>query len=157
MKIIDCFLFFNELELLEFRLKLLNEKVDYFLIVESNITFSGKPKPYYFEENKKLFKPWLHKIIYVPIKQSTKGLDFSANITSYTPDSASWKMEYEQRNALLAAANHAADDDMILLGDIDEIPNPKLLHKIHVINEPVALSMLFHYYFLNCQNIDIKK
>ena len=54
---IDCFTFFNELELLEFRLKLLDATVDRFVIAESNITHSGKPKPYYFEENKKRFSP----------------------------------------------------------------------------------------------------
>lgn len=152
MKITDCFTFFNELELLEFRLKLLNEKVDRFIIAESNITHSGKPKPYYFEENKKRFEPWLDKITYLPIQQSAEGLDFSATITTYTPGSAAWKLENEQRNALFAAADFAADDDLVLISDLDEIPNPKLLAAINLTGGPVALSMLFHYYFLNCQN-----
>lgn len=38
MKIFDCFTFFNELELLELRLKILSPYVDYFVLVESNIT-----------------------------------------------------------------------------------------------------------------------
>lgn len=152
MKIIDCFTFFNELELLEFRLKLLDEKVDRFIIAESNITHSGKPKPYYFEENKKKFEPWLHKITYLPINQTTTGLDFTQTVTSYTPGSAAWKLENGQRNALYAAAAVAADDDRVIISDLDEIPNPELLAKINLTDGPVALSMLFHYYFLNCQN-----
>lgn len=152
MKIIDCFTFFNELELLEFRLKLLHEKVDRFIIAESNITHSGKPKPYYFEENKKRFEPWLHKITYLPINQTTTGLNFSEMVTSYTPGSAAWKLENEQRNALFAAADFAADEDLVLVSDLDEIPNPAMLASINLNNGPVALSMLFHYYFLNCQN-----
>lgn len=152
MKIIDCFTFFNELELLEFRLKLLDATVDRFVIAESNITHSGKPKPYYFEENKKRFEPWLHKITYLPIQQSTEGLDFSQTLTSYTPGSAAWKLENEQRNALFAAADYAADDDLLLVSDLDEIPDPDKLATADLSQGPRALSMLFHYYFLNCQN-----
>jgi len=44
IKLIDAFLFFNEVELLKFRLQYLNDIVDYFIIVESNKTFTGKDK-----------------------------------------------------------------------------------------------------------------
>jgi beta-1,4-mannosyl-glycoprotein beta-1,4-N-acetylglucosaminyltransferase len=44
MQIIDCFIFYNELELLTYRLNLLNNIVDYFVIVESTHTFTGKEK-----------------------------------------------------------------------------------------------------------------
>ncbi|MGH2552631.1 MAG: hypothetical protein ACRDEB_02875, partial [Chitinophagaceae bacterium] len=87
MKIIDCFTFFNELDLLEFRLKLLDEQVDHFVIAESNLTHSGHPKPFYFEENKSRFGPWENKIIYIPIKQSAEGLVFNKNESSYNPGS----------------------------------------------------------------------
>lgn len=153
MKIIDCFTFFNELDLLEFRLRLLGEHIDHFIIAESNCTHSGKPKPFHFEENKKRFEPWLHKIIYLPLNQSTDGLDFSQQETHYNPSSAAWKLENEQRNALSAAIAVTADDDLILVSDLDEIPNPLLLKKINLDKGPVALSMLFHYYFFNCQNV----
>ena len=152
MKIIDCLTFFNELDLLEFRLKLLNDHVDNFVIAESNLTHSGQPKPFYFEANKGRFEPWKEKIIYLPVKQNTEGLVFD-NETSYNPQSAAWKLENGQRNALGEAASVIADDDLILLSDLDEIPDPALLGKINPANGPVALSMLFHYYFLNCQNI----
>ena len=48
MKIFDCFTFFNELELLELRLKMLSPYVDYFVLVESNITFRGDSKTFLF-------------------------------------------------------------------------------------------------------------
>ena len=41
MKIIDSFIFYNELDLLEYRLSILNEYVDYFILVESSYTFTG--------------------------------------------------------------------------------------------------------------------
>jgi len=152
MKIIDCFTFFNELDLLELRLKLLDEHVDHFVLAESNITHSGQPKPFYFEENKTRFEQWLHKIVYIPVKQSAEGLVFAAE-TSYNPKSSAWKLENGQRNALSGAAAVIADDDLVLLSDLDEIPDPVLLKKINTADGPVVLSLLFHYYFLNCQNI----
>jgi hypothetical protein len=48
----DCFIFFNELDLLEIRLNELNNVVDKFVIIEANKTFQNNHKPYYFEENK---------------------------------------------------------------------------------------------------------
>ena len=51
-KIYDCFLFFNELDLLEIRLNVLNDYVDYFVLVEATQTFTNKDKPLYYKENK---------------------------------------------------------------------------------------------------------
>jgi beta-1,4-mannosyl-glycoprotein beta-1,4-N-acetylglucosaminyltransferase len=152
MKIVDCFTFFNELDLLEFRLKLLDDYIDHFVIAESNLTHSGKSKTFIFEENKKRFEPWLHKIIYLPISQTAEGLDLTKKETSYNPESGAWKLENEQRNALSHASKIVAEDDLVIVGDLDEIPSPSLLKKLNVDKGPVALSMLFHYYFLNCQN-----
>ena len=103
MKIFDCFTFFNELDLLEFRLKFLNDYVDHFVIAESNLTFNGKPKPIILRA-KERFKKWEHKIIYLPVKQNTEGMIFE-NDNSYNPVSAAWKLENEQRNALIQASN----------------------------------------------------
>ncbi len=151
MKVYDCFTFFNELDLLEFRLKLLNDDVDYFVIAESSLTHSGQAKPLHFEANKERYKTWAHKIIYIPIHQSAEGLVFDKNLDTYTPQSAAWKLENEQRNALSNIPG-LQDEDLVLLSDLDEIPNPTLIKKLNATNGPVALSLLFHYYFLNCQN-----
>ncbi len=151
MKVIDCFTFFNELDLLEFRLKLLDGHVDHFVLAESNITHSGQSKPFYFEENKARFDRWMHKIIYLRVNQSAEGLVFSTE-NSYNPQSSAWKLENGQRNALAGASSVIDDDDLVLVSDLDEIPDPVILKKIKPGNSPLALSMLFHYYFLNCQN-----
>ena len=69
-KIYNAFLFFNELELLEIRLDELYDIVDYFVIVESDRTFTNKPKPLYFNESKSRFERFLDKIkyVYCPIR-----------------------------------------------------------------------------------------
>lgn len=151
MKIFDCFTFFNELDLLEFRLKFLDKEVDYFVIAESDLTHSGKEKPYYFTEAKNRFRQWEEKIIYIPVKQSAEGLKFEEQ-DKYNPNSAAWKLENEQRNALLQATGEMNDNDIVLLSDLDEIPDPSALKKAKGHIKPVAFSLLFHYYFLNCQN-----
>ena len=61
-KIYDCFLFFNELELLEIRLNVLNDVVDYFVLVESTKTFTNHDKPLHYQENKEKFKDFNDKI-----------------------------------------------------------------------------------------------
>ena len=65
--IIDCFIFYNELELLFYRLSILYDKVDYFVLVESTRTYTGVDKPLYFEQNKALFDNFKDKIIHVII------------------------------------------------------------------------------------------
>ena len=76
MKIFDVFTFYNELDLLELRMNILGNSVDYFVINEANITFTGKPKPLYFAENRKRFKKWDDKIIYHLTEDNNK--DYSA-------------------------------------------------------------------------------
>ena len=48
-KVLDTFLFYNELDLLKVRLAYLGEHVDQFIITEANIDFAGKPKPFSLE------------------------------------------------------------------------------------------------------------
>lgn len=119
MKIYDCFTFFNELELLELRLKILSPYVDYFVLVESNITFRGKNKPFYFDINDTRFKPYVNKIIHIKyenIPQETKPNDYA--------------LEVQQRNYILKGLqqiNNCNDNDLVIISDLDEIPNPSIL------------------------------
>lgn len=152
MKVFDCFTFFNELDLLEFRLQFLDEYVDRFVIAESNLTFNGHPKPYYYLENKDRYKQWQHKITHIPVKQQTAGLVIE-NDLYYDPSSAAWKLENEQRNALINACDQMDDNDLVLISDLDEIPDLDILKKVDKVKMPVAFSLLFHYYYMNCQNI----
>ena len=48
--IIDAFTFFNEKELVELRVKYLNDIVDHFLIIEADVTHTGIKKPWNFPE-----------------------------------------------------------------------------------------------------------
>ena len=63
-KVLDAVLMSNELDLLEIRMNELDSVVDYFLIVESNATFTGLSKETYFAQNQDKFSKFHHKIIY---------------------------------------------------------------------------------------------
>lgn len=160
--IIDAITFFNELDLLEFRLKLYEDAVDYHIICESNMTHSGLPKPYYLEQEWTRFSKWKNKIIYLQIEQSTEGLAFD-NVTYYTPTNGSWVLEQQQRSALILGQDIISDDDTVLIGDLDEFPDPQAIGAMQqVINTdksvfPLSFSQLFHYYYMNCQNIGFER
>jgi beta-1,4-mannosyl-glycoprotein beta-1,4-N-acetylglucosaminyltransferase len=115
MKIIDAFLLFNEIDLLELRLNMLYDHVDYFVITESDTTFSGNYKDFNFLKNRDRFKKFENKIVYNPI--------------STPPElTITWDREIFQRNASInKIIEIASDDDLILTSDIDEIPSPLVL------------------------------
>ena len=63
--LVDGFTFYNELDMLEYRLTVLNDIVDYFILVEGTRTHAGNPKLMYYGMNKERFAKWNHKIIHM--------------------------------------------------------------------------------------------
>lgn len=150
MKIYDCFTFRDELDVLELRLKILDKVVDKFVICEANKTFTNISKPYHYLDNIERFKKWEDKIIYLPIELEDEGLDFTTYDSSYNPNSPAWQFEYQQRSALIYGLEGVLPDDLILMGDLDEIPNPK---DIIPYDKPTTFEMDFFYYYCNNKSI----
>jgi hypothetical protein len=107
-KIYDCFLFFNELELLDIRLHELYPYVDHFVIVEAKETFRGKDKPLYFAENKERFAAFQDKIIHVVVEERIETQD-------------PWEREHFQREQVMRGLKDCRKNDVILISDLDEI------------------------------------
>lgn len=107
----DCFSFFNEMDLLEIRLNVLDKVVDKFVLVEATKTHSNKDKPLYYWENRDRYKQFHDKIIYI-------------KVDTYPPFKSSWTYENHQRNMILEGLKNCAPDDIIMISDLDEIPNP---------------------------------
>jgi len=107
MKIYDCFLFNNELDILELHLAEMQDGVDWFVIGEANRTFKGQPKPFHLLENWERFRPYWHKIRRVEI------------ISVADPDP--WKNEDLDRDHLRQGLWDADPNDIILCSDCDEI------------------------------------
>ena len=130
--LIDSFLFFNEAELAELRIKYLNNIVDYFVIVEANITHQGKKKDWNFpkilENNLKEFS---NKIKYhqINIDQEKLKKEESWIIDDIKGDDA-WKVDNYQRNYIKTACKDFSNDDILIISDVDEIPSIKKLEFI---------------------------
>lgn len=143
--IYDCFPFFNEVELLEIRLNILDEVVDKFVIAEANQTHLGKPKEFIFEKNKNKFEKFLDKIIYIKVENFPK-IDPTHNAT----DGNNWILENFQRDQLMLGLSQCSDDDIIMISDLDEIPNPKIIKKYKKKGSGIwKLNQKMMYYFLN--------
>ncbi len=110
--IFDCFTFFDELDILELRLSILDEVVDRFVLCEAPFTFRGRPKPLIFAEHRDRFARWNERIVHV--------------VYDAPPDENPWHNEWGQRAFLTSAIAGAAPGDLILIGDVDEIPAPEL-------------------------------
>lgn len=122
--IYDCFPFFNELDILEIRLNVLYETVDYFVITEANKTHTGSEKDYIFEQNKERFTKFLNKIIYIKIDDFP---DLESSKTS--SDGNKWLYENYQRDAIMRGLENCKPDDIVIISDCDEIPNPEAIKK----------------------------
>ena len=141
--IYDCFLYYDEDMLLDIRLNTLSEVVDYFVIVESTHTFTGKPKQLNFDISK--FQAFQHKIIYVifndpPILKSGTADEYDA-----------WANETATRNAIMRGLGDADDNDIILVSDVDEIFRPEVVTRINPKHLCTILHMPFYNYQFNLQ------
>ena len=144
----DCFIFFNELDLLEIRLNELNNVVDKFVIIEANKTFQNNEKPYYFEENSARFEKFIPKIIHIKLNKYPL---FIPIINPFSP----WKLEFFQRNSILKGLVNCKPEDIVIISDVDEIPKPEVLEELlkNGVNEILGLKMDMFMYFLNNQLI----
>jgi beta-1,4-mannosyl-glycoprotein beta-1,4-N-acetylglucosaminyltransferase len=136
--IVDAFTYNGEDDLLLIRLSLLSKYIDRFVIVEADKTFTGIKKSQKFKPS--LFREWESKISY-----------FFINNLVENPVSP-WCNEIIQRNSLRIGFNDLNDDDVILLSDLDEIPNPKVIKTFN--SEKYIYGCLeqnIFYYRLNLQ------
>ena len=138
--IYDCFTFFNELDLLKIRLEILYNTVDKFVIVEANQTHSGISKSYIFNEHISEFSKYLDKIIYLMIPE----MPVSSN---------AWDLENYQRNYIKNGLINCNPNDIIIVSDLDEIPNPTAIIAYNSLTGVKSLMQSMHYYYLNCKCI----
>ena len=128
MKIYDCFMYFDEELILDLRLNILDKFVDYFVIVESIFTHKGEKRDLKFNINK--FKKFEDKIVYLVYDQEPSQIE--KIVSKDTEDEKSRKYimnalfrENAQRNFINGALNDLDNEDVILISDVDEIPNLK--------------------------------
>jgi beta-1,4-mannosyl-glycoprotein beta-1,4-N-acetylglucosaminyltransferase len=166
-KIYDTFIFFNELDLLEIRLNILNDYVDYFVLVEATKTFTGKDKPLYYLENKARFEKFNDKIIHIIvndmpdsfdelISRSGDELDKSIHHDCLTTpnvpkNEVHWLREFYQKEQIKQGLREASDNDFIYVSDLDEIWLPEI--KLDMESGKIfRLNQKVYTYFLNIRS-----
>jgi len=132
--IVDCFTFFNELDMLEYRLSVI--PADKFVLVEATKTFSGKDKELFYEKNKARYQKWADKIVHV--------------VVDFPETEDAWARERFQRDAIDRGLNQLtlSEFDTIIISDVDEIPNPVILSRPYI--GLYALRQHAYYYNLTC-------
>ena len=155
MNIYDCFMYFDEDLLLDLRLNILNSYVKKFVIVESSYLHSGNKKKLNFDI--KNFTKFKDKIEYIVLDNQPNGIqkvfpDDSENIKNEKKLNNSVKRENSQRNHILKGLRETSDEDLILVSDLDEIPNPSSFNFKKKIN--LFIQKIF-YYKLNLMQPDL--
>ena len=137
MAIYDCFSYLDEDLLLDLRLNILNQYVDYFVIVEGDKTWQNNSKKLKFKLDN--FRKFKDKIIYIPVKDMPEGDN-------------PYKRENHQRNAISQGLKNASDEDIIIVSDLDEIPNPKKLKLFEKKMRYAVFKQMHFYYKINLQS-----
>ena len=150
MKIFDCFMYFDEEIVLDLRLNILEKYVDYFIIVESIYTHKGDKRNLKF--NPKKFTKFQNKIkyfIYDEIPEKIEPiLDNENNKASKYIMNAIYR-ENGQRNYISTGLKNAEDNDLVLISDVDEIPNLKNLNFNALKEKIIIFKQDMFYYKLN--------
>ena len=137
MKIYDCFQFFNEENILDLRLNILDKHVDFFVIVESTTDHQGNAKKLNFDVNK--FKKFQKKIIYIVVEDTLDAIK-KPHLGQNS------LVERHQRNSIMKGLKNCSDDDLVIISDVDEIPD---LNKLNLFNQKkryaVFLQKKFDY------------
>ena len=137
MKIFDCFSYWDEDLLLDIRLNTLDQYVDYFVIVEGNKTWQNNYKKLRFDI--KNFPKFKNKIIYIPVVDMPDGDN-------------PYVRENFQRNCILKGLINSADEDLILISDLDEIPNLEQINKFKPEMRFAVFKQKHFYYKINLQS-----
>ncbi len=152
MKIFDCFMYFDEEVVLDLRLNSLNEYVDYFVIVESTFNHKGEKRELKF--NLKKFEKFEKKIIYLVYDKLPQKIE--AINAADTEGEKSRKYIYNaylrengQRNYIAEGLNNAGQNDVILVSDVDEIPNLEKINFKKISEKIIFFRQDMFYYKFN--------
>ncbi len=142
----DVITYNGEKELFNLRYNILKDFVDEFIVVEFDKTFSGKSKEWLF--NTKMDKVSVYCKSEAEYMQY-KDLALSSPNTQYGKGAEHWIREFCQKESIKDCLIHLKDDDIVFIGDCDEIWNPALLSLKRVFPTPLKLKLKVYTYWLN--------
>ncbi len=144
MKIFDCFQYFNEDHIADLRFNILNEFVDFFIIVESTVNHQGKPKKLHFDINK--YGKFKNKINYIVVDDTPENI-------KKPHEGGESLVEQHQRNSIIRGLKKCNDNDLVILSDVDEIPDLNKLNEFDK-NKYAVFSQKMFMYKLNLMNLN---
>ena len=152
MKIYDCFQFFDEEMLLDLRLNIMNKYVDKFVITEATYMHNGKKKKLFFDINK--FSKFKNKIIYIVVDNPPPDLQKITNNDSLEKKdsiiiSNAYKRHIYQLEKIQEGLLNANSEDVIIVGDLDEIPNLENVNFNKIRQKLIFFRQKMFYYKLN--------
>ena len=152
MNIYDCFMYFDEDLLLDIRLNSLDKYVKKFVITEATYTHNGSKKKLNF--NIQNFSKFKNKIEYIIVdKQPTNIKELSEKDSSQTREEKlilnGMARDYFQRENLKKGLENLNGEDLVIISDLDEIPNLKNLNSNKIDNNIVIFQQKMFYYKLN--------
>ncbi|HET6185201.1 MAG TPA: discoidin domain-containing protein [Acetobacteraceae bacterium] len=139
-RVFDTFIFYNELDLLELRLKEHWDAVDFFVLCEATRTFRGEPKRLWFADNRDRFAEYLPKIIHVVVDDMPDGV-------------SAWERERFQRQATCRGMAAARDSDVMLVSDCDELFTAAAIAAAREAGHLVLFDMPMFQFYMNMQAI----
>jgi len=134
--ILDTFMINNELDMLECRLVELEDVPNVMHVaVEADVDHQDHPKPFWLTEHLDRFAPWKERLTIVR----------ATGLPTRTDSPDPWARENAQREHLRFGIADAAPDDVVLHGDIDEIPTALVVRNLRP-NGLVALAQRGHFW-----------
>ena len=158
MKIFDCFMYFDEDVVLEARLNILDKWIDKFIIIESAYTHSGRKKNLLFKlENFKKFENKIHYTVCNQLPKNLENLVNNKDLNDQIKTRNAVRIENFQRNFIMNSLKECTPDqnDLVLISDIDEIPNLEPLNLENINNNLIFFMQRFFYYKFNLENINM--
>lgn len=131
-KVYDCFTYDGE-DCLELRLRTLWERVDHFVIVEAELTFAGTAKSLQFDPARYAWAS--SKIRYITLPA-----------TEFAKCQTAWDRERFQRNALRRGYQDAADHDVVIIADVDEVIRPEKIGVVEPGSVQVFELLMLYFY-----------
>ena len=152
MDIYDCFMYYDEDLLLDIRLNALDKYVKKFVITEATYTHNGAKKKLNFNINN--FNKFKNKIDYIVVDQQPPNVrklkeDDTAKIKEEKLILNGMARDYFQRENLKKGLKNLKDDDLVVISDLDEIPNFDNLDFDKVNNNIIIFQQKMFYYKLN--------
>ena len=152
MRIFDCFMYFDEDTILDLRLNVLDKYVDYFVIVESVFTHKGEKRKLKYDPSK--FGKFNNKIIYLVYEEVPKNVEQISENDDEKEKSRKYILnaayrENGQRNFILNGLRNTNNEDIILISDVDEIPNLENVNFNEIKQKIILFNQDMFYYKFN--------